>query len=110
MAITEAFAGSQTAVVGTEHIVNGTTQTTAGVYQVFVDLGNMVAADIVEIRVKEKVIGAGTQRTVFYGSASGVQPGPFVSPALMLMNGWDVTVKQTAGTARVFPYSIRSAA
>lgn len=114
MAISTAHAtGSQTAVIGTEHTLNPTTpETTVGMFQLVVDLSAMQAGDTVELRVKEKAQNAaGTQRTVFtdtYSDAQSADSASYASPALILGNGWDMTLKQTAGTGRAYPWSIRS--
>lgn len=108
------YSGTQTAVIGTEHVLNTTTpETTAGIYQFFVDISAMLGGDTLELRVKEKAIGAGgTQRTVFTAPIANVPSADenmWVSPALLLMHGWDFTLKQTAGVGRAFPWSIRKA-
>lgn len=112
MSISEHATGSQTAVISTEHTLNGTTpETTDGIFQVFVDVANMVAGDILELRIKEKARTGDTQRQVLVATLAGAQSDPlWVSPSLILMNGWDVTLKQTAGTGRAFPWSIRKVA
>lgn len=112
MAQTEHATGSQTAVIGTEHTLNPTTpDTTTGMFQLFVDLGNMVAGDFVEIRLKRKVVSAGSLRQVIIGARAGAQSDPcWASPAFLLRHGWDMTLKQTAGTGRVFPWSIEKVA
>jgi len=112
MAISEAYSGSQTATISTEHVLNTTTpETTDGIYQVWVDTANMVAGDIVELHIKEKVISSGTIREALIATLSGAQSdAAWVSPSMILMHGWDVTLKQTAGTGRVFPWSIRKVA
>lgn len=112
MAISEHATGSQTATINTEHTLNTTTpETTDGVFQVFVDVANMVAGDVLELRIKEKARTGDTQRQVLVATLAGAQSDPlWVSPSLILMNGWDVTLKQTAGTGRAFPWSIRKVA
>lgn len=109
MAIAEHLAGSQTATISTEHTLNTTTpETTDGVFQFMVDLTNMATGDVVEIRVKEKVQSTGTQRQVWLATYAHAQVSPIaVSPSLILLHGWDLTLTQTAGTGRAFPWSIR---
>jgi hypothetical protein len=112
MAIAELYSGSQTATINTEHTLNSPTpNTTDGVFQVFVDCNAMVAGDVLELRIKEKCRSGDTIRQVFLSTLAGVQSDPlWVSPSLILMHGWDVTLKQTAGTGRAFPWSIRQVA
>lgn len=112
MAISEHASGSQTATISTEHVLNSTTpETTDGIFQVFVDTANMVAGDVLELRVKEKCRTGDTIRQVFLSTLAGVQSDPlWVSPSLILLHGWDVTLKQTAGTGRAYPWSIRKVA
>ena len=112
MAISEHTTGSQTATISTEHTLNGTTpETTDGIYQLFIDVANMVAGDALEIRIKEKARTGDTQRQLLLATLAGAQSDQlWASPSLILMNGWDMTIKQTAGTGRAFPWSIRKVA
>lgn len=114
MAIAEAFTNSAT-ISTTEYSLpnNSTTltpQTGDGIYQAFVDLANMAAGDVYDLRIYEKVTSGGTQRVLFVITFSGVQPGPFVSATLILIHGWDFTLKKTAGTDRSIGWSIRQVA
>ena len=116
MAITEAFASSQ-AVDTTEWSMPrdasydvAQPQTGDGSYQIFLDVSDMVGADELQIRVYEKVQGAGTQRIIWQASLFGPQnPPTWVSPTLILMHGWDVTLDAIAGTITV-EWSIRKVA
>ena len=112
MAISEHATGSQTATISTEHTLNSTSpETTDGVYQLFIDLANMVAGDVLEIRIKEKCRTGDTIRQLLLATLAGAQSDPrWASPSFVLMNGWDMTIKQTAGTGRAFPWSIRKVA
>jgi hypothetical protein len=118
VAITEAFASSQ-AVDTTEWSCPrdasydaGSPQTGDGVYQVFLDVNDMVTGDELQIRVYEKVQAADTQRVVYQSTLIGPQSPPvWVSPSLILMNGWDVTLDQIAGTSGItVTWSIRKVA
>lgn len=112
MAVTEHAAGSQTCTITTEHILTANPETTDGAYQLFLDLNAMANGDILEIRLKEKVQNSSaTQRVVWWDTVSHVQGEEkiWVSPTLMLIHGWDMTIKQTAGTGRAIPWSIRKA-
>ena len=81
-----------------------------GIYQVFLELAAMAAGDQYRIKVKEKVTSAGTQRIVYEAVVTGAQPGPWVSPSLILIHGWDVTMTKLAGTDRSISWSIRQVA
>lgn len=115
MAVTAAF--EQTAlnvsttelslIVGTSTLQNNTT---AGAYQLFIDpVTNMAKSDVFEIKVYEKVRSGGTKRAVFTARLNGAQSELFVTPTLMLLNGWDMTLKKISGTDRAFDTSIRKA-
>jgi hypothetical protein len=85
-----------------------TSQTTTGVFQFYVDLGNMVAGDQYRIRLYEKYVAAGTQRLVEEWLYTGAQSKPmFISPTFVLGAGWDFTVLRTAGADRSILWSIR---
>lgn len=111
MAISEAFAGSE-AVGTTEHSMTTDTggpdvETSDGVFQIFLDVSDMISGDELQIRVYEKVQSGGTQRIVFQANLIGPQsPAIWVSPSLILMHGWDATLDAIAGTITV-EWSIR---
>lgn len=111
MAISEHATGSQTASIGTEHSLVTSPETTDGVYCLVLDLANMAKSDILEIRFYEKARGADTQRLLFLDTLANAQTELlWMSPSVILMNGWNMTIKQTAGTGRAFPWSIRKIA
>ena len=115
MAIAEYKSGTAT-ISTTEYSLVGTagalaTDTTDGVFQVFIDASALATGDEFEIAVKEKVIAAGTQRVIFKATLAGVQGSPlWVSPSLILMHGWDVTLDKIAGTDRSISWSVRQVA
>lgn len=117
MALTEAYTNSQT-VTGTEHSLpndatysSSSPMTADGCYQVFLDLSAMAAGDEFELRVYEKVSASATQRVVYVKSFVGGCALPIqVTPALMLLHGWDVTLKKISGTDRSIEWSIRKVA
>lgn len=85
--------------------------TADGVYQVFIDFSAMVAGDTYELKIYEKVQSGGTQRLIATSTLSGVQGQPhYVSPSLILLHGWDVTLKRLAGSDRTIGWSIRQVA
>jgi hypothetical protein len=114
MAIQEAFSGSATIGTTETSLVSGTTtlqnNTTDGIYQIWIDFSNMLAGDEYEIDIKEKVTSAGTQRNIFQSYIEGRQSSPFVTPTLIFLHGWDVTVTKITGTDRVITWSIRQVA
>lgn len=111
MAIAEAFSGSE-AVSTTEWSLTTDTagpdvETSDGVFQIFLDVNDMVTGDELQILIYEKVQSTDTQRVIFQSNLIGAQsPGVWVSPALVLMHGWDVTLDAIAGTITV-DWSIR---
>lgn len=115
MAITEAFAGSET-VGTTEWSLTTDTggpdvETSDGVFQAFLDVNALVFGDEFEFKVYEKAQSTDTQRVVYRAYICDAQSDPvFVCPALVLMNGWDMTLKKLAGTDRTITWSIRKVA
>lgn len=114
MAIAELYTGTE-AVSTTEWSCTTDTSgpdadTTDGVFQVFLDLNDMVAGDLLRIRIYEKVTSSSTQRIVYESWLSGTQALPvWVSPSLLLLHGWDVTLYASSGTITV-DWSIRQVA
>lgn len=114
MAIAELYTGTE-AVSSTEWSCTTDTagpdvDTTDGVFQVFLDVTDMVNTDILQIRIYEKVQSAGSQLLVCESILRDAQAEPvWVSPTLILMHGWDVTLLAVAGTITV-NWSIRQVA
>lgn len=109
MAVTTHASGTQTCVADTEHTITTTPETTAGAYQLMLDLNPLTATQNLEVRIKEKTISGGTARVVWYDLASGVQGEEkiWISPVIMLLNGWDMSIK--SNSTPVIPWSIRKA-
>lgn len=115
MAISEAFSGSETVSTTEWSMTTDTagpdTQTDDGIYQVFIDANAVTASDVFTFTVYEKVLAASTQRKVFTAQFAGAQSQPvWVSPSLILMHGWDMTLVKVSGTDRNFDWSIRKVA
>ena len=115
MAITQAYSGTLTSSTTEQSFISGNTtlqsSTTAGVYQLMVDLSALAAGDSVRIRVKEKAISTATQYAIADETYAGPLSAPlYSSPSFILMDGWDMTLVQVGGTARSIPYSIRQVA
>lgn len=118
MAITIAFAGSE-AVSTTEHSMPNDAAYTAlshrnddGVFQLFLDVADMVDGDELQVRIYETARSGGTTRIVYQQNICG-KAGTFnkgwVFPALVLMHGWDMTLDAISGTITVI-WSIRKVA
>jgi len=114
MAITESHTGSATIGTTEYSLPNASTTLTpivqSGVYQFFIDTGAMSFGDQYEITVYEKVTSGGSQRVIYNATLTGVMADSWVSPSLVLLHGWDVTVKKIAGTDRTILWSIRRVA
>jgi hypothetical protein len=90
---------------GTEHTL--TTQTTAGVYVLVVDMVNMVVGDITILRIKTKYTAGGTSRLAYIATFAGVQseankysiPVPVDAEIIC-------TLEQTDGTGRDFYWNL----
>jgi hypothetical protein len=116
MAISEAFTGQQ-AVDSTEWSCctdtsydTGDLQTTDGIYQVWLDLNDMVNTDILQINVYEKVTSSSTVRLAYQFILRDAQSEVIaVLPSLILIHGWDITLKAIAGTITI-DWSIRKIA
>jgi hypothetical protein len=115
MAITEAFSVTETVSttewsMATDAAGPGA-QTGDGVFQVFLDLNALAAGDVFELKIYEKVQSASTQRLIYSARFAGAQGAPgWASPSLILLHGWDVTLKKISGTDRSILGSIRSVA
>jgi len=114
MPITEAYAGSATIGSTEFSLTNASTTigavTAAGFYQIFVDWDALAMGDQYELRVREKCQAGDTQKVLLCFSIAhdqGVDGALNAYPGLMLMNGWDVTIKKLAGTDRTIAWSIR---
>ena len=113
MAVTELYTGTEAISTSEWSLTTDTAgpnvDTTGGVFQVFLDLNDMIAGDQLQIRIYEKCRAGDTQRVVYEAILTGAQSQPiWVSPSLMLKNGWDVTCDALAGTITVL-WSIRQA-
>jgi hypothetical protein len=117
MAITEAYTRTAQSVGASEYSIPNNTTTAVpvatsntGVFQCYIDLVNMAKGDEYEFAVYETVRASGTIRNVYRQSFLGDHATIFVTPTLVLMNGWDMTLKKIAGTDRTFDMSIRKVA
>jgi hypothetical protein len=117
MAISEAFANTQSVSTTEWSLPRDASydiaqpQTDDGVYQCFIDVNAVAFADEFQFRVYEKVQSSDTQRIVYEAIIAGPQSTPiFVTPSLVLIHGWDMTLDKLAGTDRTITWSIRKVA
>lgn len=108
MAALEA-SGTQTAVISTEHTL--ASLTTVKTFLLIVDLVNLASGDVLELRIKTKVLSGGTLRTIYhqrYLDAQATEDVIVASIPLPSDIQADFTLKQTAGTGRNFPWKVLS--
>jgi len=115
MAISEAYSGSETVSTTEWSLTTDTAgpdaDTADGVYQCFLDLSALAKGDIFQFALYEKVLGSSTQRIVFTVRFANAQSEPvWVSPSLILLHGWDMTLDKISGTDRAIDWSIRKIA
>jgi hypothetical protein len=114
VAISEAFAGSE-AISTTEWSLTTDTagpdvETSDGVFQLWLDLSDMIAGDQLQVRLYEKVQSTDTQRLSDEWIITGAQTSlAWKSPSVILLHGWDFTLDALAGTITV-TWSIRKVA
>jgi hypothetical protein len=113
MAVTSVASGTQSATVTTEHTLAALEA--AGVYILFVDTVNMVAGDVLELRIKRMVLTSGTVRVGYFMAYYGAQPTDDlikvsvpISHDLTDTDSIVFTLKQTFGTSRNFPWKVVS--
>lgn len=114
MAIAEAFSGTQAVDNATEWSMTTDTagpdvETDDGVYQIFLDVSDMVTGDQLLICVYEDVANSSAQQIVYRSVLYGVQPTPiWVSPTFVLTTGWDATLLMLSATTCTVEWSIRA--
>ena len=105
MSILSVGSDTQTATIDTEHTLD--TETTAGVYVLVVDMANLVAGDIVTLRIKTKYASGGTSRLAFSATYANAQAEPNkYSPPIPVDTEIVCTLEQTDGTGRDFPWNL----
>lgn len=105
MAWTVDSSGSQTATIGTEHVLDS--PTTVATYVFSVDTVNMANGDLLELRVYDMIDGT-NYRQIWKGTYQHIQINVGkVSPPIAVTTQAKFTLKQVAGTGRAFPWSVR---
>lgn len=113
MAIAEAFSGTQAVDNSSEWSMTTDTigvdqETDDGVYQVFLDLSDMVTGDALIISFYETTDGS-VQRMFYRAYLYGAQPTPiWVSPTFVLTTDWDATLLMASATTATIDWSIRA--
>ena len=108
MPIAELESGSQTATIDTEHTLGTADDGTDGVFQHEVDVAALVRGDELEIRLYDKCRAADTSRQMHMWKIRHAQSDElWRSPVMVFMHARKFTIKQTAGTGRAFPWSVK---
>jgi hypothetical protein len=97
---------TQNTTPGTEHIL--ASPTTLHTRILSVDVSALSGAETVALRIKGPVLVGGTQQVILgpISFAAGTL-APFVQlPAIMQTQGGDITLQQTGGSSRAFPWVI----
>lgn len=106
MTWTVSASGTQAATVGTETTL--ATDATNGTYYFEVDASALAPGDMLELRIYTTTLAAGTSRVVWLSTFG---PGPpscpiLASPCQPSSVSLSVSLKQTAGTGRSFPWKL----
>jgi hypothetical protein len=111
MSVTAFSSGTQAATVTTEHFLANVN--VAGVFSLHVDKNAMQAQDVLELRVYQMVLAAGTARPVkvysFYGAQDAddqIAVSEPISNELTDAQALRFSLKQTFGTSRNFPWKV----
>jgi hypothetical protein len=97
--------GTQTATIGTEHTLDS--PTTNATYVFHADTVNLALGDLVELRIYDMVDGT-NYRQLWKGTYQNPQiNNGKASPPIAVTTQAKFTLKQTAGTGRAFPWSVR---
>lgn len=113
MAVTAHASGTQTATGGgTEDFL--TSPNVAGTFTLHVDTVNMVAGDVLELRVYQMVLTGGTTRVAYYARFEGAQPtndlikiSVPISNELTDTNSLRFSLTQSgAGSDKAFPWKV----
>lgn len=116
MAISEAFSGASNVAASewsvTANAAGVVQQQADGVYQLWCTIDDMVAGDVMRIRLYECVFAGSPnfQQLVEEWTLSGAQSeGAWCSDSFILLHGWDFTLTALSGTITVH-WSVRKVA
>jgi len=103
--------GTQTAVIGTEHVLSDLTSPFA-VFQLLVDVINMATGDITELRIYTKVLSTGGLDSAIYQQLANAPTGSgdqvLISMPVVSDKEIKFTLKQIAGTGRNYDWKVVS--
>ena len=105
MAWTVDSSGSQTATINTEHVL--ASPTTVGTYVLSGDTVNLANGDLVEFRVYDMVDGTNYREVWCFTFQHAQSQNGKVFPPLAVTTQAKFTLKQTAGSGRAIPWSLR---
>lgn len=97
--------------IGTEYTIREWLTTVADQkrFDAYIDVSNMQSADTIIISIYVRVQTGGSYQLYDQETISGVQSSPILYiPPLPNDNGLKITIKQTAGSVRSYPYRIYS--
>lgn len=113
MAVTAQGSGTVTPVIGTETTLLDVA--IAGTFTLHVDTVNMAAGDVLELRIYQIVLTGGVRRVAYLQRFLDAQPADDliklsvpISNELTDAGALRFTLKQTAGTARAYPWKVLS--
>lgn len=106
MTWTVSASGSNTLVIGTETTL--TTDTTNGTYYFETDITNLAAGDVLELRIYTMTLSGGTLRVAWKTTFGPIPPIQDIAPSPPQPSDQSlrITLKQTAGTGRLFPWKL----
>lgn len=97
--------GTQTAVIGTEQTL--ASPSTANIRVLVVDANNLASGEVLNLRFYGPVLSGGTSRLIRVSTFTGALLEPIAeSPPFVMPQGGSITLQQTSGTARSFPWAI----
>jgi len=107
MAVTLEASGTADVTLDSESTLS--TITDSGVYELVVDLDEMVNGDITIVRIYEKCLTGGTENLAFERTYAHVQAEPIIHSVPVPSDiSWKATIEQTDGTARDYPWKVLS--
>jgi hypothetical protein len=108
------FSGGTATVGATEFSIaananfsSGSPQTTQAYVQAFINFSALASGDQFRVKIYEKVNGGTQTLTLDPALPTGAQNQLFVTPMLILGEGWDITVQKVSGTDRSVSFSVR---